>query len=53
MQEQVARLLPKRDGHFVFESGHHGQVWLDLELLFLRPGDSLPWLADLPRAFGS
>jgi orotate phosphoribosyltransferase len=37
MQEQVAQLLPKREGHFVFESGHHGQVWLDLELLFLRP----------------
>lgn len=37
MQEQVEQLLPKREGHFVFESGHHGQVWLDLELLFLRP----------------
>jgi len=37
MQEQVAQLLPKREGHFVFESGHHGEVWLDLELLFLRP----------------
>src|SRR5436309_91248 len=37
MQEQVAQLLPKREGHFVFESGHHGQVWLELELLFLRP----------------
>ena len=37
MQEQVARLLPKREGHFVYESGHHGQVWLDLELLFRRP----------------
>jgi orotate phosphoribosyltransferase len=37
VQEQVARLLPTREGHFVFESGHHGQVWLDLELLFLRP----------------
>src|SRR5712692_8441915 len=37
MQEQVAQLLPTREGHFVFESGHHGQLWLDLELLFLRP----------------
>jgi len=37
MQEQVARLLPQREGHFVFESGHHGQVWLDLELLLLHP----------------
>jgi len=37
MQERVARLLPSREGHFVFESGHHGQVWLDLERLFLHP----------------
>jgi len=37
MQAQVAQLLPQREGHFVFESGHHGQVWLDLELLLLHP----------------
>jgi orotate phosphoribosyltransferase len=37
IQEQVAELLPEREGHFVFESGHHGRVWLDLELLFLHP----------------
>ena len=54
MQEQVARLLPKREGHFVFESGHHGQVWLDLELLFLRPERVQPLaeaLADRLRAY--
>jgi orotate phosphoribosyltransferase len=53
MQEHVARLLPKREGHFVFESGHHGQLWLDLELLFLRPERVLPLahaLADRLRA---
>ena len=37
LQEQVAALLPERRGHFAFESGHHGRVWLDLELLFLHP----------------
>ena len=42
MQDQVAQLLPKREGHFVFESGHHGQVWLDLELLLLNPGRVQP-----------
>ncbi len=26
-----------RRGHFLFESGHHGDLWLDLELLCLRP----------------
>jgi orotate phosphoribosyltransferase len=54
MQEQVAQLLPTREGHFVFESGHHGQVWLDLELLFLRPERVQPLaeaLADRLRAY--
>jgi orotate phosphoribosyltransferase len=54
MPEQVAQLLPKREGHFVFESGHHGQVWLDLELLFLRPERVQPLaeaLADRLRGY--
>jgi orotate phosphoribosyltransferase len=25
------------EGHFLLESGHHGELWLDLELLCLRP----------------
>ena len=37
MQQQVAKLLPSREGHFIYESGHHGEVWLDLELLLLHP----------------
>src|SRR2546430_572090 len=47
MQEQVAQLLPQREGHFVFESGHHGQVWLDLELLLLHPERVQPLAAAL------
>jgi orotate phosphoribosyltransferase len=35
--DRVADLLAERQGHFVFESGHHGRVWLDLERLFLHP----------------
>ncbi len=37
MQNEVSRLLSKREGHFVLESGHHGDLWLDLELPFLHP----------------
>jgi orotate phosphoribosyltransferase len=37
MQNQVSLLLSKREGHFALESGHHGELWLDLELLFLHP----------------
>src|SRR5579859_5715409 len=36
MSLQVAQILPVRSGHFVFESGHHGNVWLNLERLCLR-----------------
>jgi orotate phosphoribosyltransferase len=36
-QREVANLLPWRKGHFKFESGHHGDTWLDLELLCLHP----------------
>jgi orotate phosphoribosyltransferase len=35
--DDLYRLLPIRRGHFRFESGHHGDLWLDLELLCLRP----------------
>lgn len=37
IQDEVTRLLPARKGHFLLESGHHGSLWLDLELLCLRP----------------
>jgi orotate phosphoribosyltransferase len=33
----VVELLDVRRGHFALESGHHGDLWLDLESLFLRP----------------
>jgi len=37
MDDDVVRLLPARRGHFRLESGHHGDLWLDLERLCLRP----------------
>lgn len=47
MQEDVLSLLAARKGHFLFESGHHGDLWLDLELLFLRPQAVRPVAAEL------
>jgi orotate phosphoribosyltransferase len=35
--KQVMELLSGRKGHFLLESGHHGDLWLDLESLCLRP----------------
>lgn len=37
MQNEVARISPARKGHFRLESGHHGDLWLDLELLCMHP----------------
>ena len=37
LQGEVAALLPWRKGHFRIESGHHGDTWLNLELLCLHP----------------
>ena len=37
MQEQILEMLSARKGHFLLESGHHGDLWLDLESLCLRP----------------
>lgn len=36
-EKEVAALLPWRKGHFKLESGHHGDTWLNLELLCLQP----------------
>ena len=37
MQEPILELLSARRGHFRLESGHHGDLWLDLESLCLHP----------------
>jgi len=42
-------LIPARRGHFRLESGHHGELWLDLDALFLRPRRLAPHAAQLAR----
>src|SRR5262249_49631341 len=37
LQQELLALLPRRQGHFRLESGHHGDLWLALDSLFLRP----------------
>ena len=39
--------IPTRRGHFLLESGHHGDLWLDLELLCLRPDRVRPFANEL------
>jgi len=36
-QQELFTLLTAQQGHFCFESGHHGTVWFDLNALFLKP----------------
>jgi orotate phosphoribosyltransferase len=45
----VLEALPMRRGHFVYESGHHGELWLDLELLCERPETVRPLVNKLAK----
>jgi orotate phosphoribosyltransferase len=47
MDDQVVSLLTARHGHFRLESGHHGDLWLDLDCLFLRPAALRRFVAEL------
>jgi orotate phosphoribosyltransferase len=47
LTDAVTRLLSARRGHYVLESGHHGDLWLDLELLCVRPAQVRPLAAEL------
>jgi orotate phosphoribosyltransferase len=51
MQNEFMKLLAAQEGHFKLESGHHGNLWLDLDLLFLRPGQLQPFIIELARRF--
>jgi orotate phosphoribosyltransferase len=44
-------LMPVRRGHFRYESGYHGEIWLDLDRLFLNPIRIAPLARDLASRF--
>ena len=44
MDQHLLNLVPIRRGHFRYESGYHGDLWLDLEALFLRPAGLQPFI---------
>ncbi len=37
MESDLLKLMAARGGHFKLESGHHGDLWLEPERLFLHP----------------
>src|SRR6266550_912185 len=43
-------LASPRHGHFRLESGHHANLWLDLEGLFVQPTAIRPFVTRLSRA---
>lgn len=47
MTEVFLSSVRARRGHFKLESGHHGDFWLDLETLCLRPANIQPFAAQL------
>jgi orotate phosphoribosyltransferase len=49
MQSKLLNAVGARKGHFRLESNHHGDVWLDLELLCLRPAMIQRFTVDLAR----
>jgi orotate phosphoribosyltransferase len=50
MNEDVLALVEGRRGHFQLESGHHGDLWLQLEMLCLHPGEIQAFVVRLAAA---
>jgi len=47
MRDDLTKLLRERRGHFELESGHHGDLWLDLESLWMTPSAVRPLATEL------
>jgi orotate phosphoribosyltransferase len=45
--EAFLKMVAGRQGHFRLESGHHGELWLDLNALFAEPRRIAPLVAEL------
>jgi orotate phosphoribosyltransferase len=45
----LVELLDGRSRHFQLESGHHGELWLDLDAFLLRPALLSPYVEALAR----
>ena len=45
--DDILSALPARSGHFLLESGHHTDLWLTLDALFVEPAAVAPLVAAL------
>jgi orotate phosphoribosyltransferase len=48
-ERRLLDLIDARRGHFQLESGHHGELWLDLDTLLVRPARLAPFVRDLAQ----
>lgn len=46
-------LMAARRGHFLLESGHHGELWLDVDRMFRRPRQLRPLVGELAQLLAS
>ena len=49
MQEEILKLFAARKGHFRFESGHHGDLWLEIPQAYVQPNRLRRFAVDLAR----
>src|ERR1700683_62443 len=49
MDEEILSLFGARRGHFRFESGHHGDLWLDIPLAYVNPKPLRRYAIELAR----
>lgn len=47
IERTVLEAVAASSGHFVYESGHHGDLWLTLDKLFVKPRRTQRWAAAL------
>jgi orotate phosphoribosyltransferase len=47
VEREVSQLARPRRGHFDLGTGYHGDLWLDLDALFLRPALLRPYVRTL------
>ncbi|HKV29800.1 MAG TPA: orotate phosphoribosyltransferase [Candidatus Dormibacteraeota bacterium] len=50
--KSLVNLMARRSGHFHFESGHHGDRWLEPDLLLQRPTALRPFAIALSQRLG-
>lgn len=53
LRQSLLSAVQAEDGHFLYESGHHGDLWLDLNRLFVDVAQVRLWAAARAEATSS